>query len=356
LSYAKYIFYTSFKITRKFEGQRHRGCVIPLLNGNDGLPTHPDSFRKFFLRNRCGLAKLLDPVDDLVCHIGIIQARSNTSNKLYIYLKNSFRIFITSSWKPQARTAPPMPGLKNPAEACSSRVAERTIASSAGVARTLRPSRKAWLMRPSSPGFQAFHCPWMCCRPRITRSSGACTDAPGACRSITSTGEPNRKWRSCRTATAATAGGGSSTAPASAASARRRLNGKVSELILKNYITGEFSDSLMMPSQGRLAAKEILLFGMGRTSQLNEERFEQIFPLLIQKIVKLKSNDMALSLGDFAKDFMGWRTLLRSFMGTLVLQHGRDDYRVLCAENTKWVQEAKRRNMDFGPEVTVSYV
>lgn len=134
-----------------------------------------------------------------------------------------------------------------------------------------------------------------------------------------------------------------------------RLNGKVSDLILKNHITGEFADSLMMPSQGRLVAKEILLFGLGKQGQLSEERFEQIFPLLIQKVIKLKSRDLALTLGDLSKDFMGWRTLLRSFVGSLALQHGRDDYRVLCAENTKWVQEAKRRNMDFGPEVAVSY-
>jgi hypothetical protein len=77
--------------------------------------------------------------------------------------------------------------------------------------------------------------------------------------------------------------------------------------------------------------------------------------LLIQKVIKLKSRDLVLTLGDLSKDFMGWRTLLRSFVGSLALQHGRDDYRVLCAENTKWVQEAKRRNMDFGPEVTVAY-
>lgn len=134
-----------------------------------------------------------------------------------------------------------------------------------------------------------------------------------------------------------------------------RMNGKLSDLILNNRINGEFSDALMMPTQGRLTAKEVLLFGLGKNSQLSEERFEQIFPVMVQKLVKLKSRDLALTLGDLARDFMGWRTLLRSFVGSLVTQHGKDRYRVLCAENPKWVQEAKRRNMDFGPEVSVSY-
>ncbi len=134
-----------------------------------------------------------------------------------------------------------------------------------------------------------------------------------------------------------------------------RLNGKISDLLLKDRINGQLADSLMMPSDGRLSAKHIFIFGLGKNTQLKPEEFDSIFPLLIKKIVKLKSCDLVMSFGDLARDFMGWRSLLRSFVTSLALQHGRDNYRVICSENTKWVQEAKRRNMDFGADVAVSY-
>lgn len=132
-----------------------------------------------------------------------------------------------------------------------------------------------------------------------------------------------------------------------------RLNGRLSDLILQGKISGEFSESLIMPSQGRLSSREIFLFGLGRASELTEQKVGEGFSVLIDKLALLKSGDMVISLGDLSKDFMSWRALLRSFMNALTPK--RQDFQVICSEDPKWVSEARKRNMDFGPEVSLSY-
>ena len=132
-----------------------------------------------------------------------------------------------------------------------------------------------------------------------------------------------------------------------------RLNGRLSDLILQGRISGEFSESLIMPSQGRLATREILLFGLGHSGQMDEKRFEEGISVLIEKLVLLKSQELVISFGDLAKDFMGWRGVLRNFMNTL--SQRREDFQVVCAEDARWISEARKRNMDFGPDVQLSY-
>lgn len=132
-----------------------------------------------------------------------------------------------------------------------------------------------------------------------------------------------------------------------------RLNGRLSELILKGRLSGQFQEALIMPSQGRLSTKDILLFGLGGSGDVSEKRLEEGFATLIDKLALLKSPDVIVSFGDLSKDFMSWRAMLRSFMTTLASKH--DDFQVVCAEDPKWISEAKKRNMDFGAQVSLSY-
>lgn len=132
-----------------------------------------------------------------------------------------------------------------------------------------------------------------------------------------------------------------------------RLNGRLSELIVKGHISGHFKESLIMPSQSRLATKDIFIFGLGDSGDVSEKKLEDGFSILIEKLALLKSPDVVVSFGDLSKDFMSWRAMLRSFMTTLSSKH--DDFQVVCAEDPKWISEAKKRNMDFGAQVSLSY-
>jgi hypothetical protein len=132
-----------------------------------------------------------------------------------------------------------------------------------------------------------------------------------------------------------------------------RLNGRLSDLILKGHLSGHFQEALIMPSQGRLSTKDILLFGLGASNGVSEKKLEEGFSTLIDKLALLKSPDVIVSFGDLSKDFMSWRAMLRSFMTTLASRH--DEFQVVCAEDPKWISEAKKRNMDFGAQVSLSY-
>lgn len=134
-----------------------------------------------------------------------------------------------------------------------------------------------------------------------------------------------------------------------------RFNGRLSELALQGRIFGHFSESLLLPSQGRLASDEVLLFGLGQKKDFSEDQQEKGFILLSEKLSKLRASDFAVSFGDLAVDFMAWRALLRSFMRVVSERLGKKDLEVICAEDPRWIHEAKRRNMDFGPDVELTY-
>ncbi|MBI1910081.1 MAG: hypothetical protein HYS22_07930 [Deltaproteobacteria bacterium] len=134
-----------------------------------------------------------------------------------------------------------------------------------------------------------------------------------------------------------------------------RLNGRLSELILKGKIEGKFMEALMMPSSGRIGSPEILLFGLGLSTEATEKRLTEAFSAIIDKIQLLKGTEFVISFSDLASDFMGWRGLIRSFVTMLAMKCGEEEFRVVCSEEPRWENEARRRNMDFGPSVTLHY-
>ena len=135
-----------------------------------------------------------------------------------------------------------------------------------------------------------------------------------------------------------------------------RLNGRISELIVQGRLSGALSEALIMPSQGRLSADEILLFGLGRSGEMTGPKLDEVFSKVVEKLVRLKSPGFVASFGDFSTDFMSWRGVLRSFMTTLSQKAGpHQDLQVVCAEDPRWIHEAKRRNMDFGANVDLAY-
>ncbi|MBI2066510.1 MAG: hypothetical protein HYT77_00660 [Deltaproteobacteria bacterium] len=134
-----------------------------------------------------------------------------------------------------------------------------------------------------------------------------------------------------------------------------RLNGHLSRLIMAERISGGFSESLIMPSRGRVAADEILLFGLGSYKTASEDELEKGFDCIVDKVARLGAPTFVISFGEMARDFMSWRALLRSFMGGLSQRIRKEDIQMFCAEDSRWIQEARRRNMDFGADVELTY-
>lgn len=132
-----------------------------------------------------------------------------------------------------------------------------------------------------------------------------------------------------------------------------RLNGKVSKLILDKRFDGKFGDALLMPSEGRAHANELVVLGLGHKSQLDEARTPRVIQYIIETLLKKKARSFALSLSDLVSDKFEWRNTVRTFISAL---SGREeDFQITLIEPDDFVDDARRRHMDFAYDVQVVY-
>jgi hypothetical protein len=75
-----------------------------------------------------------------------------------------------------------------------------------------------------------------------------------------------------------------------------RLNGMLSRLLTENRLKGELREKLLIPSQGRVYSRLILLFGMGRAREYSYLSVREIFPFMLETFKDLKASHICLSL------------------------------------------------------------
>ena len=132
-----------------------------------------------------------------------------------------------------------------------------------------------------------------------------------------------------------------------------RLNGKVSRLILNRRFKGAKGDALLMPAGGRLGAKELLVLGMGFKREITEAEIPEMLNIVLDRILKKKCASFAMSLSDITPGMFEWRNTVRRFVSML---SGRpESYKITLTEPDEFIQDAKRRHMDFSYDVTVQY-
>lgn len=132
-----------------------------------------------------------------------------------------------------------------------------------------------------------------------------------------------------------------------------RLNGRLSRYILKHRFSGEFGESLLMPGEGRVKSQEIILVGLGRLDQFNESHIAPAIQLLLDKVAKKRVKDFLLSLTEIIPDRFEWRNSVRLLVSKI------QDYPVIetvrLCETEDCVKDARRRHMDFGFNIDVSF-
>ena len=74
-----------------------------------------------------------------------------------------------------------------------------------------------------------------------------------------------------------------------------RLNGRVSRLIQAKRFTGEWKETILIPSEGRLAAPLILLIGLGRVSEHSTLRLRELSAHLIMTLQGIQVPNICLS-------------------------------------------------------------
>lgn len=132
-----------------------------------------------------------------------------------------------------------------------------------------------------------------------------------------------------------------------------RLNGRLSEVLMVNRFEGELGETLLMPSEERVRASEIMVLGLGVQSQFNESHVGAFTQQLLEKMKQKKMNDFMICFSDFIQDRFEWRNSIRLLVSKLH-DYSEIEAVVLC-EPEESVRDAKRRHMDFGVNVDVSF-
>lgn len=132
-----------------------------------------------------------------------------------------------------------------------------------------------------------------------------------------------------------------------------RLNGYLSDLVIKNRFSGAMGESLLMPSRGRVGAQELMILGLGRSQEVGDQNIPHYVSLILEKILRKKNRSFALSFYDLAKGMFEWRNTVRLFVSML---SGKDEnYQIALLEPSEFVEDARKRHMDFAYDVQVQY-
>lgn len=132
-----------------------------------------------------------------------------------------------------------------------------------------------------------------------------------------------------------------------------RLNGRLSQLVIENHFSGKAKEMILMPAEHRFRAQKMILLGLGQHEHFRENHISQVFDYTFETIDRLKAKQIALSLNPLIPSQFEWRNSVRMFVSK-AFDFPQIEEVILC-EPQDWVMDAKRRHMDFGGRVEVSF-
>jgi hypothetical protein len=75
-----------------------------------------------------------------------------------------------------------------------------------------------------------------------------------------------------------------------------RLNGMLSRFLIEKKLTGEWKETTLIPSQGRISSTMILLLGLGELKEYSYLRVRELPPYILETLKKLGTSRVNLSL------------------------------------------------------------
>lgn len=132
-----------------------------------------------------------------------------------------------------------------------------------------------------------------------------------------------------------------------------RLNGRLSRFVQGQHYSGKAKELLLMPSEFRFKASEILVMGLGKKEEFSEAHINQVFDYFLTTVSNKKASAVCFSLSQLLPSQFEWRNAIRLLLSKLV------DYpqikNVVLREPIEIVREAKKRKLSFGPQVEIDY-
>jgi len=74
-----------------------------------------------------------------------------------------------------------------------------------------------------------------------------------------------------------------------------RLNGRISGFLIEKKLTGIWKETTLIPSQGRVKSRMILLLGLGGVRDYSYLRLREFSPYLLETLRKLNFSDICIS-------------------------------------------------------------
>jgi len=75
-----------------------------------------------------------------------------------------------------------------------------------------------------------------------------------------------------------------------------RFNGMLSHYLIEKKLTGDWKETTLIPSQGRVVPRMILLLGLGEVQDYSYLRLRELSPYLLETLKKLNTSNICLSL------------------------------------------------------------
>ncbi len=75
-----------------------------------------------------------------------------------------------------------------------------------------------------------------------------------------------------------------------------RLNGRLSHLLIQNRLTADWKEMTLIPSQGRVTPRMIVLLGLGKIKGYSYLRLRELFPYLLEVLKNLNASSICLAL------------------------------------------------------------
>lgn len=132
-----------------------------------------------------------------------------------------------------------------------------------------------------------------------------------------------------------------------------RVNGKLSHLVQENKFIGKAKEMVLMPSEKRFQADKLIVMGLGVKRSFEETFVGQVIDYVFQTASQMKASQVCLPLSKLLPSQFEWRNAVRLFVSRLF------DYpmiqEVIFCEPQTVIQEAKRRHLEFGPNIEVQF-
>lgn len=72
--------------------------------------------------------------------------------------------------------------------------------------------------------------------------------------------------------------------------------GRLSKLIMSDFISGRFGEPLLMPAKRGMPFSKVLVMGLGKQAEFSVERFEYVIRQVCETLIKMNVNQFSLAL------------------------------------------------------------